>query len=114
MNSVRTPVRIREFTVAPQVKPESGLPYHEWCIEFDQEPEDMGAFETALDAEMEKQNVYYQDLIQGKVLRKLVVKPIIKQGFEKYMKSIGKLGGQNKVPRLANDRKIADALPKAQ
>lgn len=109
-----TPVRIREFTVAPQVKPESGLPYHEWCIEFDQEPEDMGAFETALDAEMEKQNVYYQDLIQGKVLRKLVVKPIIKQGFEKYMKSIGKLGGQNKVPRLANDRKIADALPKAQ
>ena len=109
-----TPIRIREFTVAPQVKPESGLPYHEWCIEFDQEPEDMGAFETALDAEMEKQNVYYQDLIQGKVLRKLVVKPIIKQGFEKYMKSIGKLGGQNKVPRLANDRKIADALPKAQ
>ena len=105
-----TPIRVREFTVAPQVKPETGLPYHEWCIEFDQAPEDMVAFETALDAEMEKQNVYYQDLIQGKVLRKLVVKPIIKQGFEKYMKSIGKLGGQNKVPRLANDRKIADAL----
>ena len=62
---------------------------------------------------MEKQNVYYQDLIQGKVLRKLVVKPITKQGFEKYMKSIGKLGGQNKVPRLANDRKIADALQNA-
>lgn len=107
-----TPIRVREFTVAPQVKPETGLPYHEWCIEFDQAPEDMVAFETALDAEMEKQNVYYQDLIQGKVLRKLVVKPIIKQGFEKYMKSIGKLGGQNKVPRLANDRKIADALYK--
>ena len=107
-----TPIRVREFTVAPQVKPEIGLPYHEWCIEFDQAPEDMVAFETALDAEMEKQNVYYQDLIQGKVLRKLVVKPIIKQGFEKYMKSIGKLGGQNKVPRLANDRKIADALQK--
>ena len=108
-----TPIRVREFTVAPQVKPETGLPYHEWCIEFDQAPEDMVAFETALDAEMEKQNVYYQDLIQGKVLRKLVVKPIIKQGFEKYMKSIGKLGGQNKVPRLANDRKIADALQNA-
>ena len=105
-----TPIRIREFTVAPQVKPEEGLPYHEWCIEFDQAPEDMVAFEHALDAEMEKQNVYYQDLIQGKVLRKLVVKPIAKQGFEQYMKSIGKLGGQNKVPRLANDRKIADAL----
>jgi len=108
-----TSIRIREFTVAPQVKPETGLPYHEWCIEFDQAPEDMAAFETALDAEMEKQNVYYQDLIQGKVLRKLVVKPITKQGFEKYMKSIGKLGGQNKVPRLANDRKIADALQNA-
>ena len=108
-----TPIRVREFTVAPQVKPETGLPYHEWCIEFDQAPEDMVAFETALDAEMEKQNVYYQDLIQGKVLRKLVVKPIKKQGFEKYMKSIGKLGGQNKVPRLANDRKIADALQNA-
>ena len=109
-----TPIRVREFTVAPQVKPETGLPYHEWCIEFDQAPDDMVAFETALDAEMEKQNVYYQDLIQGKVLRKLVVKPIIKQGFEKYMKSIGKLGGQNKVPRLANDRKIADALQKTK
>ena len=109
-----TSIRVREFTVAPQVKPETGLPYHEWCIEFDQAPEDMVAFETALDAEMEKQNVYYQDLIQGKVLRKLVVKPIIKQGFEKYMKSIGKLGGQNKVPRLANDRKIADALQKTK
>ena len=108
-----TSIRIREFTVAPQVKPETGLPYHEWCIEFDQAPEDMVAFETVLDAEMEKQNVYYQDLIQGKVLRKLVVKPITKQGFEKYMKSIGKLGGQNKVPRLANDRKIADALQNA-
>ena len=61
---------------------------------------------------MEKQNVYYQDLIQGKVLRKLVIKSIVKQGFEAYMKSIGKLGGQNKVPRLSNDRKIADALIK--
>ena len=108
--TVETSIRIKEFTVAPQVKPEEGLPYHEWCIEFDHPPEDMAAFELKLDAEMEKQNVYYQDLILGKVLRKLVVKPIKKQGFEAYMKSIGKLGGQNKVPRLSNDRKIADAL----
>ena len=110
--TAETSIRIKEFTVAPQVKPEEGLPYHEWCIEFDHPPEDMAAFEVKLDAEMEKQNVYYQDLIQGKVLRKLVVKPIKKQGFEAYMKSIGKLGGQNKVPRLSNDRKIADALEK--
>jgi hypothetical protein len=108
--TAETSIRIKEFTVAPQVKPEEGLPYHEWCIEFDHPPEDMAAFELKLGAEMEKQNVYYQDLIQGKLLRKLVVKPIKKQGFEAYMKSIGKLGGQNKVPRLSNDRKIADAL----
>ena len=107
-----TNIRVREFTVAPQVKPEKGLPYHEWCIEFDFPPKDIEDFEKVLDCEMEKQNVYYQDLIQGKVLRKLVVKPIVKQGFEAYMKSIGKLGGQNKVPRLSNDRKIADALIK--
>ena len=110
--TAETSIRIKEFTVAPQVKPEEGLPYHEWCIEFDHPPEDMAAFELKLDAEMEKQNVYYKDLIQGKVLKKLVVKPIKKQGFEAYMKSIGKLGGQNKVPRLSNDRKIADALEK--
>ena len=108
--TAETSIRIKEFTVAPQVKPEEGLPYHEWFIEFDHPPEDIVAFEVKLDAEMEKQNVYYQDLIQGKVLRKLVVKPIQKKGFEAYMKSIGKLGGQNKVPRLSNDRKIADAL----
>ncbi len=105
-----TPIRVREFTVAPQIKPKEGLPYHEWCIEFDFPPEDLKAFEEKLNLEMEKQNLYYQDLIQGKVLRTLVIKSVEKKGFEKYMKSIGKLGGQNKVPRLSNDRKIADAL----
>ena len=109
-----TNIRVREFTVAPQVKPEKGLPYHEWFIEFDLPPKDIEAFEKDLDQEMEKQNVYYQDLIQGKVLRKLVIKPVVKHGFEAYMKSIGKLGGQNKVPRLSNDRKIADALQKKE
>ena len=109
-----TSIRVREFTVAPQVKPEKGLPYHEWCIEFDKAPDDIEAFEIRLDSEMEKQNVYYQDLIQGNILRKLVIKPIERKGFEAYMKGIGKLGGQNKVPRLANDRKIADALIRAK
>jgi hypothetical protein len=109
-----TSIRVREFTVAPQVKPENGLPYHEWCIEFDKAPDDIEAFEIRLDSEMEKQNVYYQDLIQGNILRKLVIKPIERKGFEAYMKGIGKLGGQNKVPRLANDRKIADALIRAK
>ena len=109
-----TSIRVREFTVAPQVKPEKGLPYHEWCIEFDKAPDDIGAFEIRLDSEMEKQNVYYRDLIQGNILRKLIIKPIERKGFEAYMKGIGKLGGQNKVPRLANDRKIADALIRAK
>ena len=109
-----TSIRVREFTVAPQVKPEKGLPYHEWCIEFDKAPDDIEAFEIRLDSEMEKQNVYYQDLIQGNILRKLVIKPIERKGFEAYMKGIGKLGGQHKVPRLANDRKIADALIRAK
>ena len=109
-----TSIRVREFTVAPQVKPEKGLPYHEWCIEFDKAPDDIEAFEIRLDSEMEKQNAYYQDLIQGNILRKLIIKPIERKGFEAYMKGIGKLGGQNKVPRLANDRKIADALIRAK
>lgn len=105
-----TPIRINEFTVAPQVNPEEGLPYHEWFIEFDVPPTDWEQFEADLDAAMVKQNVYYEDLITGNVLRKLVVSPVVKNGFQLYMKSIGKLGGQNKVPRLSNDRKIAEAL----
>ena len=103
-------IQIKEFTVAPQVNPAEGLPYHEWLIEFDVPPINQEAFEIKLDAQMEKQNIYYQDLIQGNVLRKLKVTPVIKNGFQTYMKSIGKLGGQNKVPRLSNDRKIAETL----
>ncbi len=105
-----TPIRINEFTVAPQVNPKEGLPYHEWFIEFDVPPTDWEQFEVDLDAAMVKQNVYYEDLITGNVLRRLVVSPVVKNGFQLYMKSIGKLGGQNKVPRLSNDRKIAEAL----
>lgn len=105
-----TSIAVREFTVAPQVNPAQGLPYHEWMIEFDTPPTDMTAFAAQLDLAMEAQNIYYQDLIQGKVLQPLVVTAVKKDGFKHYMKSIGKLGGQNKVPRLSNDRKIADAL----
>ena len=105
-----TSIAVREFTVAPQVNPAQGLPYHEWMIEFDTPPTDITAFAAQLDQAMEAQNIYYQDLIQGKVLQPLVVTAVKKDGFKHYMKSIGKLGGQNKVPRLSNDRKIADAL----
>lgn len=102
-----TQVRINEFTVAPQIAPENGLPYHEWFIEFENEPENLEAFALKIDAAMRKQNIYYDDLIVGKVLRTLVITKVSQNGFQDYMKSIGKLGGQNKIPRLSNDRKIA-------
>ncbi|WP_348824656.1 GH3 auxin-responsive promoter family protein [Flavobacterium aestuarii] len=106
-----TSVRVNEFTVAPQITPAEGLPYHEWFIEFENEPEDFNSFAEALDNAMRKQNIYYDDLIVGHVLKKLVITKVAKNGFQDYMKSIGKLGGQNKIPRLSNDRKIADELP---
>lgn len=105
-----TDVSVNEFTVAPQITPVEGLPYHEWFIEFEKQPADVEAFALKIDAAMRKQNVYYDDLIVGKVLRTLVITPVVKDGFKDYMRSIGKLGGQNKLPRLSNDRKIADAL----
>ncbi|SHF84955.1 GH3 auxin-responsive promoter [Flavobacterium fluvii] len=105
---IGTEIRINEFTVAPQITPKEGLPYHEWFIEFENEPENFDAFAEALDNAMRKQNIYYDDLIVGHVLRKVVITKVAKNGFQDYMKSIGKLGGQNKIPRLSNDRKIVD------
>ncbi|HLO74395.1 MAG TPA: GH3 auxin-responsive promoter family protein [Flavobacterium sp.] len=102
-----TDVRVNEFTVAPQITPSKGLPYHEWLIEFENEPNNLEDFALRIDNAMRKQNVYYDDLIVGNVLRTLVITSVPKNGFQEYMKSIGKLGGQNKLPRLSNDRKIA-------
>ncbi len=104
-------VPIVEFTVAPQIHPpEGGLPYHEWFIEFDRIPDNLPAFAKAVNAAMVQQNIYYQDLIDGKILQPLKISPLRKDAFRRFMKTQGKLGGQNKVPRLANDRKIADVL----
>jgi hypothetical protein len=94
-------VTIREFTVAPQIKPKSGLPYHEWFIEFDQEPSNIEAFALHIDKQMQHKNIYYDDLIKGNILRPLVIQKVKRDGFQSYMKSIGKLGGQNKVPRVS-------------
>ncbi|MDM1406878.1 GH3 auxin-responsive promoter family protein [Myroides sp. DF42-4-2] len=105
-----TGVQVNEFTVAPQITPVEGLPYHEWFIEFGQAPDNMEEFALRIDAALRKQNVYYDDLIVGKVLRTLVIRSVEQEGFQAYMKSIGKLGGQNKLPRLSNDRSIADQL----
>ncbi|MBU2526834.1 MAG: GH3 auxin-responsive promoter family protein [Bacteroidetes bacterium] len=105
--------RVTEFTVAPQISPETGLPFHEWLIEFENKPSNLDKFAEVIDLALQQQNSYYFDLIQGKVLRRLVIKSISENGFRNYMKSQGKLGGQNKIPRLSNDRKIADFLTNA-
>ncbi len=102
---------VNDFTVAPQVNATEGeLPYHEWFIEFQESPNDLNALALAIDDALRKQNSYYNDLIEGKILRRLQITVVPKNGFNDYMKSIGKLGGQNKLPRLSNDRKIADVL----
>ena len=104
------PAQITEFHLAPQVNPQEGLPYHEWFIEFEKEPENLEDFRQNLDAEMRKRNVYYDDLITGNILQVLKITRLQKNAFQDYAKSEGKLGGQNKIPRLANDRKIGDFL----
>ena len=104
------PAQITEFHLAPQVNPAEGLPHHEWFIEFEKEPGNIEAFKIELDSQLRKRNTYYDDLISGNILQPLHVIRLKKTAFHEYAKSQGKLGGQNKTPRLANDRKIADLL----
>ncbi len=102
---------ISEFTVAPQINPAGEeLPYHEWFVEFEKEPEDLNKFAEIIDKSLQKQNSYYFDLIEGHILQQLKITKVQRNAFQDYMKSIGKLGGQNKLPRLSNDRNIADKL----
>jgi hypothetical protein len=101
---------LTEFSVAPQVTPGQGLPHHEWFIEFSSPPRDLLSFAKDLDEQLRSLNAYYDDLIAGSILRPLVIRPLRKNSFIEYMKSEGKLGGQNKVPRLSNDRRIAEKL----
>jgi hypothetical protein len=105
-------IHITEFTVAPYVSGGNGKSYHEWFIEFENTPSNMQQFAEKLDENLRKKNVYYDDLISGSILEPLKINAVRKNGFIDYMKSVGKLGGQNKVPRLSNDRKIADELDK--
>lgn len=105
-------IKVTEFTVAPFVSSDEGKSYHEWFIEFENSPQDLENFAAKLDIHLRQKNVYYDDLISGNILQPLKITPVRKSGFIDYMKSIGKLGGQNKVPRLSNDRKIAEELIK--
>ncbi len=103
-------VHITEFTVAPMIAQNEGKSYHEWFIEFEQAPSNMSQFAHKINDNLRHKNVYYDDLIAGNILQELKISAVKKNGFIDYMKSIGKLGGQNKLPRLSNDRKIAEAL----
>ena len=105
-----TGVSLIEFTVAPFVSDDKGKSYHEWFVEFENAPQNLNEFALKVDSNLRSKNVYYEDLISGNILQALKITPVQKNGFVDYMKSIGKLGGQNKVPRLSNDRKIADGL----
>ncbi len=105
-------IKITEFTVAPMVEQGEGKSFHEWFIEFEEQPKNIDSFAMEVDKILREKNIYYDDLITGNILQTLQVRPIQKNGFIDYMKSIGKLGGQNKVPRLSNDRKIANELQK--
>jgi len=105
-------VQVTEFTVAPMITSGEGKSFHEWFVEFEQPPHDLREFANKVDENLRKKNIYYDDLIAGNILNPLEIKAVTKNGFIEYMKSIGKLGGQNKVPRLSNDRKIADELTK--
>ncbi len=104
--------QITEFTVAPMIQQGEGNSYHEWFVEFERAPQDLDRFAEKLNQGMRELNIYYDDLISGHILQPLKLRRVKKNGFIDYMKSIGKLGGQNKVPRLSNDRKIADELLK--
>lgn len=103
-------IKLTEFTVAPHISTDDGKSYHEWFIEFENIPGDLQAFARKIDDNLRSKNVYYDDLISGNILQTLKITPVKKNGFVDYMKGIGKLGGQNKVPRLGNDRKIAEGL----
>ena len=103
---------ITDFHVAPLVSSEKGQSRHQWFIEFLQEPRELSKFETDLDCALQNQNTYYKDLVDGSILSKLEIIKIKKNGFNDYMKSVGKLGGQNKIPRLSNDRAVAEKLIK--
>jgi hypothetical protein len=111
MNAAREhDVQVTEFTIAPRIQVSGELPYHEWFVEFGTMPADMNAFATTVNNHLRAKNIYYEDLMSGSILQPLKIRVMKKNTFIEYMRSIGKLGGQNKVPRLGNDRKIADAL----
>ena len=105
-------VKVIEYTVGPKIVNDKSKSHHEWLIEFESKPKNIKLFEKELDSNLQKLNIYYRDLIQDNVLSSLKIRIAKKKSFINFMKSIGKLGGQNKVPRISNDRKIIDQIIK--
>ena len=105
-------INILEFTVAPMINPKHGLPYHEWWIEFEERNVELNVFSEEVDKKLQEKNIYYKDLIKGKVLKSLEIREVKRGGFNRHMKSAGKLGGQNKVPKLSNNRDFIKGLEK--
>jgi hypothetical protein len=104
---------VTEFHVAPEVNPQEGLPFHEWFVEFSKAPDDEKAFEAAVNAGVIQRNPYYRDLISGSILQNAQLRKLEKGVFHQAMANRGKLGGQNKPPRLANSREFASELESA-
>jgi len=98
------------FTVCPNISPKNGLPHHDWFIEFIKKPTNFSSFCEYLDTSLRKQNIYYNDLVKNNIIKPLVVNCVKVGSFNNYMKSIDKLGGQNKCPSISNDRKIGNFL----
>ena len=105
-------VIISEFTVAPKLENAGNLPCHEWCIEVEKGDFNMEEFSKSLNSAVCNKNIYYRDLIEGKVLKELEIVVVKKGAFKNYMKAKGKLGGQNKIPRLSNNRELIEAVLK--
>ena len=98
--------------MAPMISPKSGLPFHEWWVEFDEDVSELDVFSNKLDRYMRERNIYYNDLVAGKILKNLEIRKVKKGGFNQYMKSLGRFGGQNKIPKLSNDRNYVEGLKK--
>lgn len=103
-------ISVVEFTVAPFVGTANEKSYHEWFIEFADHTFNINDISIFLDKSIQEQNIYYQDLRKNGILENAKITLIKKGGFEQYFKQQGKLGGQNKVQHLANDRELAKVL----
>lgn len=102
---------VREYTAAPVYMEEDARGAHEWAIEFERGPEDMVRFTEVLDRSLRAINSDYDAKRRGDMALRGPVVHVVDDGtFHAWMRQRGKLGGQNKVPRLCNDRAVIDSI----